>query len=207
MPTTQSPGSRQLSRTNRHRTERAAPRISENYPNLAVSLECGSSLMRWDHVRRISASFRGTFFGSRGRKEVSLGNVAGRGGDVVLRDADGRKRCGWVTEFSDEVYVSFHDKCWGVPVFHDSQLFEQLTLSGMLIDFNWTQILKRREWYREVFAKFDPNVVAKMDEKDIIKITSKKKFGLAKSRVRCIIDNAKCVQKASIWISHKMELK
>jgi len=29
-----------------------------------------------------------------------------------------------------------------------SRLFELLSLSGMLIDHNWTEILKRRDMYR-----------------------------------------------------------
>lgn len=30
----------------------------------------------------------------------------------------------------------------------NSQLFELLAMSGMLMDYNWTEILKRRELFR-----------------------------------------------------------
>ncbi|XP_041013216.1 DNA-3-methyladenine glycosylase isoform X1 [Juglans microcarpa x Juglans regia] len=105
------------------------------------------------------------------------------------------KRCNWVTKNSDKVYVAFHDECWGVPVYDDSQLFELLAMSGMLMDYNWTEILKRRELFREAFSGFDPNVVAKMGEKEITDIASNKAIMLAESRVRCIVDNAKCILK------------
>ncbi|KAE8023095.1 hypothetical protein FH972_008840 [Carpinus fangiana] len=104
-------------------------------------------------------------------------------------------RCNWITKNSDKVYVAFHDECWGVPVYDDNQLFELLALSGMLMDYNWTEILKRRELFREAFAGFDPNIVAKMGEKEITDIASDKAIMLAESRVRSIVDNAKCILK------------
>ncbi|KAF2321386.1 hypothetical protein GH714_040975 [Hevea brasiliensis] len=77
------------------------------------------------------------------------------------------KRCNWIAKNSDKVYVAFHDECWGVPVYDDNQLFELLSMSGMLMDYNWTEIVKREELFREAFAGFDPNNVAKMGEKEI----------------------------------------
>ncbi|KAM0861189.1 hypothetical protein ACQ4PT_046051 [Festuca glaucescens] len=106
-------------------------------------------------------------------------------------------RCSWITKNSDEAYVQFHDESWGVPVYNDNQLFELLALSGMLIDHNWTEILKRRNMYMEAFAKFDPNVVAKMDENDIAAISANKELKLAECRVRCVIENAKCIRKVA----------
>jgi DNA-3-methyladenine glycosylase I len=106
-------------------------------------------------------------------------------------------RCSWITKNSDEAYVQFHDESWGVPVYNDNQLFELLALSGMLIDHNWTEILKRRDMYMEAFAKFDPNVVAKMDENDIAALSANKELKLAECRVRCVIENAKCIRKVA----------
>ncbi|XP_042484987.1 DNA-3-methyladenine glycosylase 1-like [Macadamia integrifolia] len=105
------------------------------------------------------------------------------------------KRCHWITNSSDQVYVHFHDECWGVPVYHDNQLFELLAMSGMLMDYSWSETLKRKELLRECFAQFNPNKVAKMSEKEIMEIGSNKTLMLAESRVRCIVDNAKCIVK------------
>ncbi|TYH96521.1 probable GMP synthase [glutamine-hydrolyzing] isoform X1 [Gossypium hirsutum] len=105
------------------------------------------------------------------------------------------RRCHWVTKNSDKVYISFHDEQWGVPVYDDNKLFELLALSGMLMDYNWTEILKRKDLYRESFLGFDPEIVAKMGDKEIHEISSNKAMMLAESRVRCIVDNAKCILK------------
>ncbi|XP_021910335.1 uncharacterized protein LOC110824104 isoform X2 [Carica papaya] len=105
------------------------------------------------------------------------------------------RRCNWITKNSDEVYVSFHDEQWGVPVYDDNQLFELLAMAGMLMDFNWTEILKRKQVFREAFYGFDPNTVAKMEEKEIEEIASNKAIMLQENRVRCIVDNAKCIVK------------
>ncbi|KAH6762959.1 DNA glycosylase superfamily protein [Perilla frutescens var. hirtella] len=112
--------------------------------------------------------------------------------NIVATD-EGPRRCNWITKNSDKAYVQFHDECWGVPVYDDNQLFELLAMCGMLMDFNWTEILKRRELLREAFAGFDPNIVCKMGEKEIIEIASNKDLSVAESRVRCIVDNAKCI--------------
>ncbi|KAL8035342.1 hypothetical protein ABFX02_12G091300 [Erythranthe guttata] len=116
----------------------------------------------------------------------------------VLGDEEGTtRRCNWITKNSDKIYVQFHDECWGVPVYDDNQLFELLAMCGMLMDFNWTEILKRRQLLREAFVGFDPNNVAKMGEKEINDIASNKELSLAENRVRCIVDNAKCITKVA----------
>ncbi|KAJ7953963.1 putative DNA-3-methyladenine glycosylase [Quillaja saponaria] len=131
------------------------------------------------------------------------------------QSSDGElKRCNWITKNSDKVYVAFHDECWGVPAYDDNQLFELLAMSGMLMDYNWTEILKRKELFRDAFSGFDPNIVSKMEEKEIAEIASNKAISLADSRVRCVVDNAKCIMKivkefgsfsSYIWdfVSHK----
>ncbi|KAJ7943286.1 putative DNA-3-methyladenine glycosylase [Quillaja saponaria] len=112
------------------------------------------------------------------------------------QNCDGElKRCNWIPKNSDKVYFAFHDECWGVPAYDDNQLFELLAMSGMLMDYNWTEVLKRKELLREAFSQFDPNIVAKMEEKEIAEIASNKAISLADSRVRCIVDNAKCILK------------
>ncbi|KAF8399223.1 hypothetical protein HHK36_015088 [Tetracentron sinense] len=84
---------------------------------------------------------------------------------------------------TDQVYVHFHDERWGIPVYDDNQLFELLALSGMLMDYNWTEILKRNELFRQAFTGFDPNIVAKMGKKEITDIGSDKTLMLAESRI------------------------
>ncbi|KAI6686297.1 hypothetical protein NL676_032210 [Syzygium grande] len=129
------------------------------------------------------------------RNVRSAQNMNVQPGSPTLSDGGEVRRCNWITKNSDEVYVSFHDECWGVPVYDDHQLFELLSMSGMLMDYNWTEILKRKQLYREAFAEFDPNSVAKMGDEEVEEISSDKAMMLVESRVRCIIDNAKCILK------------
>ncbi|XP_059309719.1 uncharacterized protein LOC132060827 [Lycium ferocissimum] len=104
-------------------------------------------------------------------------------------------RCSWITNSSDKAYVQFHDECWGVPVYDDHQLFELLSLAGLLMDFNWTEILNRRQLMREAFVGFNAKQVAKMEEKEIKEIVSNASLMLPENRVRSIVDNAKCIVK------------
>ncbi|KZV17115.1 hypothetical protein F511_18456 [Dorcoceras hygrometricum] len=55
------------------------------------------------------------------RREAPLTkiNVQHLHADHDPTDQEGTRRCNWITETSDEVYVQFHDKCWGVPVYDD----------------------------------------------------------------------------------------
>ncbi|WOL13789.1 hypothetical protein Cni_G22568 [Canna indica] len=174
-----------------------------------------SSFSSWDTknpvpLHKLFSSWESTEFplGVLGKGTLgfdNLGSLRGREDslDDVLQHEDecaepgSLKRCSWITRFSDEAYVSFHDECWGVPAYNDNQLFELLSLCGMLIDHNWTEILRRRELYREVFAEFDYIAVGKMEEKDIMEISFNKELMLGECRVRCIVDNAKCIEKVA----------
>ncbi|KAG0469199.1 hypothetical protein HPP92_018527 [Vanilla planifolia] len=171
-----------------------------------------SSISSWDHklphsVRKLLGSWvkredrmldgksDTTDFESWKRKDELVD--FGRDNLLLCGEAASLKRCSWITKNSDESYVSFHDECWGVPVYNDSRLYELLSMCGMLIDHNWTEILKRRELYRDAFAKFDFDAVAEMGEKDIMMLSSHKELLLTESRIRCIIDNAKCIQEVT----------
>nr|GMD27389.1 DNA-3-methyladenine glycosylase-like [Ipomoea batatas] len=117
------------------------------------------------------------------RQQPSPSPTPSPASSVPSDDNEEVKRCNWITKNSDKVYVQFHDECWGVPVYDDHQLFELLALSGMLMDFNWTEILKRRDLFREAFVGFNVNSVAKMGEKEIEEIASNESLMLAEGRV------------------------
>ena len=70
------------------------------------------------------------------------------------------KRCTWAEGHFEE-YIAYHDKEWGVPVHDDKVHFEFLILEGAQAGLSWSTILKRREGYREAFAGFDVEKVAK----------------------------------------------
>lgn len=98
-------------------------------------------------------------------------------------------RCGWAG--TDPVYVAYHDKEWGVPVRDDRKLFEFLILEGAQAGLSWITILKRREGYREAFAGFDPERVARFDRRKMASLL--KNHGIIRNRMKVAsaVNNAK----------------
>ena len=68
-------------------------------------------------------------------------------------------RCQWC--LSSDLYKSYHDEEWGVPVYDDRSLFEMLNLEGAQAGLSWITVLKKREHYRKVFDDFDPARIAR----------------------------------------------
>jgi len=75
-------------------------------------------------------------------------------------------RCSW--NFSDPIYYDYHDLEWGVPVRDDRKQFEFLVLESAQAGLSWLTVLKRREGYRRLYEDFDPEKVARFDEKRIL---------------------------------------
>jgi DNA-3-methyladenine glycosylase I len=73
-------------------------------------------------------------------------------------------RCPWCE--SDPLMMHYHDTEWGVPSHDDRHLFEMLILEGAQAGLSWHTILKRRETYREAFAGFDPEQVARFGKRE-----------------------------------------
>jgi DNA-3-methyladenine glycosylase I len=76
-----------------------------------------------------------------------------------------RERCWWCGE--DPLYVSYHDREWGVPVHDDRTLFEFLVLEGAQAGLSWITILRKRDAYRKAFAGFDVEKVARFTAKKV----------------------------------------
>lgn len=75
-------------------------------------------------------------------------------------------RCPWLN-LSNPLYIKYHDKEWGVPVFDDKVIFEFLTLESAQAGLSWYIVLSKRENYRKAFAAFDPIKVSRFSEKKI----------------------------------------
>ena len=71
-------------------------------------------------------------------------------------------RCSWVTK--DQIYIDYHDKEWGVPIYEDHKIFEFLILEGAQAGLSWFTILKKRENYRRAYDYFNPELIANYDE-------------------------------------------
>ncbi|KAL5731269.1 DNA-3-methyladenine glycosylase I [Ranunculus cassubicifolius] len=99
------------------------------------------------------------------------------------------KRCSFITPNSDPLYVTYHDEEWGVPVHDDKLLFELLVLSGAQVGTDWTSILKKRQEFKDAFAEFDADIVAKYSEKQMNSISTD--YSIDLNRVRGVVDNSK----------------
>ena len=101
-----------------------------------------------------------------------------------------KKRCEWV-EGTFQQYVDYHDREWGVPVHDDQVLFEFLILESAQAGLSWSTILKKRESYREAFAGFDPEKVARFDNSDVERLMQNDGIVRYDKKIRSAIKNAK----------------
>ena len=98
-------------------------------------------------------------------------------------------RCDWCKN-TFEQYVHYHDKEWGVPVYNDQTQFEFLVLESAQAGLSWSTILKRREGYRQAFADFDVEQVARFDEEKIQQLLNNPEIIRNESKIRAAIGNA-----------------
>jgi DNA-3-methyladenine glycosylase I len=69
-----------------------------------------------------------------------------------------KHKCSWC--LGDDLYESYHDQEWGVPVFDDATLFEFLILETFQAGLSWITILRKRENFRKAFDNFDYKKIA-----------------------------------------------
>ncbi|WP_438354545.1 DNA-3-methyladenine glycosylase I [Microbacterium sp. CJ88] len=104
---------------------------------------------------------------------------------------DGRARCAWVGE--DAEYLRYHDEEWGVPLHGDRALFEKMSLEGFQAGLSWITILRKRPRFREVFAGFDPTVVAGFGDDDVARLMQDAGIIRNRAKIEATIGNARLV--------------
>ena len=67
-------------------------------------------------------------------------------------------------------YIRYHDDEWGVPLHDDRGQFEFLILEGAQAGLSWSTILRKRDGYREAFADFDVEKIARFDKRKVEKL-------------------------------------
>ena len=86
--------------------------------------------------------------------------------------------------------LAHHDDEWGVPSHDDRHLFELLTLEGAQAGLSWNTILNKREGYREAFAGFDPEVVARFRPKEIERLVVDPGIVRNRLKIESTVNNA-----------------
>ncbi len=99
-----------------------------------------------------------------------------------------KNRCTWCGD--DPLYVAYHDKEWGVPVYDDASLFEFLILETFQAGLSWITILRKRENFRKAFDNFDYQKIARYDEKKYEDLMQDAGIIRNKLKIRATISNA-----------------
>ena len=103
--------------------------------------------------------------------------------------SDGNARCGWCGD--DEDYVAYHDDEWGIQATTDDEWYEKVCLEGFQSGLSWITILRRRDAFREVFANFDPDVVAAFTDSDVERLVLDERIIRHRGKISSTINNAK----------------
>jgi DNA-3-methyladenine glycosylase I len=98
-------------------------------------------------------------------------------------------RCQWAGE--DPVYIGYHDREWGFPVADDRRLFEKICLEGFQAGLSWRTILAKRHAFREAFAGFDFERVARFRSRDVERLLSNAGIVRHRGKIESTINNAK----------------
>ena len=99
-----------------------------------------------------------------------------------------KNRCSWCGE--DPLYIQYHDKEWGTPVYNDDKLFEFLILETFQAGLSWITVLRKRENFREAFDQFDYQKIAKYDDKKYHELLQNAGIIRNKLKIKATISNA-----------------
>lgn len=99
-----------------------------------------------------------------------------------------KQRCAWCGD--DPLYVDYHDKEWGKPVYDDKTLFEFLLLETFQAGLSWVTILRKRENFRKAFDGFDYLKIANYSDKKIASLLEDAGIIRNKLKVKSAISNA-----------------
>jgi DNA-3-methyladenine glycosylase I len=109
--------------------------------------------------------------------------------DGVIACDDGVRRCSWACSTPD--YHVYHDLEWGFPVSADTRLFEKLSLEGFQAGLSWLTILRKRDAFREAFAGFDHERVARFDSRDVERLLANADIVRHRGKIEAVINNAR----------------
>jgi DNA-3-methyladenine glycosylase I len=82
----------------------------------------------------------------------------------------------------------------GSSLHGDRALFEKMSLEGFQAGLSWITILRKRPRFREVFANFEPAVVAEFDEDDVERLMADAGIIRNRAKILATIGNARLVR-------------
>jgi len=99
-------------------------------------------------------------------------------------------RCPWA-QGDDPLMARYHDEEWGVPQRDPRMLWEMLMLEGFQAGLSWRTILHKREAFRQAFAGFEPEKVARFGEKQVDKLLQDPSIIRSRAKIEATIAGAK----------------
>jgi len=105
-----------------------------------------------------------------------------------MTNQENNLRCDWSA--SDPIYIKYHDEEWGKEVTDDQAMFEFLVLESAQAGLSWLTILKRRDGYRNAFADFNAEKVARMTEQDVERLMHDNRIIRNRLKIKATITNA-----------------
>jgi DNA-3-methyladenine glycosylase I len=94
---------------------------------------------------------------------------------------------------ADALLSDYHDQEWGRPVVGEQALFERMCLEGFQSGLSWRTVLAKRPAFREVFADFDPAVVATYGADDVERLMSDARIIRNRRKIEAVLTNARLV--------------
>jgi DNA-3-methyladenine glycosylase I len=98
-------------------------------------------------------------------------------------------RCIWAG--GDPLMQVYHDREWGVPQCDPRALWEMLMLEGFQAGLSWAIVLRKREAFREAFASFDPDRVARFTRRDVDRLMKNASIIRARAKIEATIAGAR----------------
>ena len=85
----------------------------------------------------------------------------------------------------------YYDTEWGLPVTSESGVFERLSLEAFQSGLSWATVLRKRPAFRQAFAQFDPDTVARFDGDDVERLLANPGIIRNRTKILATIDNAR----------------
>ncbi|WP_221585845.1 DNA-3-methyladenine glycosylase I [Microbacterium sp. G2-8] len=107
----------------------------------------------------------------------------------VVTGADGLARPAWAEQ--SDLLRDYYDTEWGMPVRDEQGVFERLSLEAFQSGLSWATVLRKRPAFRDAFAGFDPDRVARFDDDDVERLMDDAAIIRNRAKILATIDNAR----------------
>jgi DNA-3-methyladenine glycosylase I len=92
---------------------------------------------------------------------------------------------------ADPLYAEYHDREWGRPVTDEHALLERICLEGFQSGLSWLTILRKREAFRDAFAHFDAEALARFGDRDVERLLQDARIVRHRGKIEATIANGR----------------